>query len=142
MRARSLQNSLRAREATIHQYVCDYLKLQYKDVIYRTDFAAGIKMTMGQAIAHKRLQSGRAYPDLFIAEPRAHYHGMYLELKRDGTRVYLKNGELSTDPHIQEQAAVLADLRSRGYYAEFAVGFDDAKAQVDTYLKNSQLKPD
>lgn len=124
-----------AREATIHQYVCDYLKLAYPRLIFRTDFAAGIKMTMFQAIKHKKLQAGRAYPDLFIAAPRLGFHGMYLELKREGTRVRLKDGQLSTDSHIQEQAAVLSDLRDLGYYAEFAVGFDDARAQIDAYLK-------
>lgn len=129
-----------ASEATIHQYVADYLKLQYPNVIFRTDFAAGIKMTMGQATKHKRLQYGRAYPDLFIAYPSNAWHGMYLELKRLDATVYLKNGELSTNAHIQEQAATLRDLRDLGYYAEFAVGFEDAKRQIDKYLRNRPVQ--
>lgn len=59
-----------SKEAILHQQVCQYLRMQYPDVIFRTDFAAGVKMTMGQAVRHKKLQSGKAYPDLFIAEPR------------------------------------------------------------------------
>lgn len=125
---------LHAKEDTIHQQVADYLKLRYPDVIFRTDFAAGIKMTLGQATKHKRLQQGRAYPDLFIAEPRNGYHGLYLELKRDGTSVYLRNGELSANPHFREQADTLNALQDRGYAACFAIGFDNAKQVIDEYL--------
>lgn len=57
------------KEANVHYQVAQYLKHQYPQIIFRTDFAAGIKMTMGQAVKHKGLQSGKAYPDLFIAQP-------------------------------------------------------------------------
>jgi hypothetical protein len=121
-------------EATIHQQVAEYLKLQHRNVIFRTDFAAGIKMTMFQAIKHKKLQSGKSYPDLFIAEPRGGYHGLYLELKKAGTGVFLKDGTVSKKEHFQNQAATLQELRDRGYMAEFAVGFDEARSLIDRYL--------
>lgn len=130
-------------EAELHEMVCDYLRVRYPRALFRTDFASGLRMTMGQAIKHKRLQSGRAWPDLFIAEPGLYYstegsvetyYGLFLELKKDGSRVYLKDGSLSIDPHIQEQAAVLKRLRQRGYRAEFVVGFKDARALIDEYL--------
>lgn len=63
-----------ASEASIHSQVAQYIKMQYPGVIFRTDFAAGIKMTMGQAMKHKGLQSGRAYPDLFIAKQKKGEH--------------------------------------------------------------------
>ena len=128
-------------EAILHQHIADYLKLQHPGVIYRTDFAAGIKMTMGQAAKHKRLQSGRAYPDLFLAEPRWYddtftpgelYCGLYIEIKAEGVR--LKNGNLPSTPHIKEQDAMLKLLEERGYKAVFAVGFDEAKDAIDKYL--------
>lgn len=59
--------------------------------------------------------------------------GLFIELKKEGTRLKKKNGEWATE-HIAEQAKVLNDLRERGYCAEFAVGFDEAKAIVDKYL--------
>lgn len=108
--------------------------MQYPDVIFRTDFAAGIKMTMGQAVKHRNLQCGRAYPDLFIAQPVGKYYGLFLELKREGTTVVLKNGSLSADKHIREQAAVLNRLDSLGYCAKFAVGFDEAVDIIKKYL--------
>lgn len=122
-------------EAILHLRVCQYLQYQYPTVVYRTDFAAGIKMTVGQARRHKALQSGRAYPDLFIAQPVGGYHGLYLELKSDKARLYLKNGGLVSVLHIQEQAQMLEHLRSLGYAADFAQGFEQAKAKIDGYLQ-------
>lgn len=121
-------------EARVHQYVCDYLRLQYPNVIFRTDFAAGTKMTPGQAAKHKRLQSNRAYPDLFIAEPVNQSHGLYIELKDEGVKVFKKNGDLVANPHIREQAAVLEQLSDKGYEAYFASGFNEAKYLIDKYL--------
>lgn len=141
------------KESSVHYQVAQYLKNQYPKVIFRTDFAAGIRMTMGQAVKHKSLQAGRAYPDLFIAQPfpkrqivlhasvgsgmenclAIKYCGLYLEIKREGTRLWKKNGE-PADEHIAEQNQVLTELTHRGYKAEFAVGFEHAKKLIDEYL--------
>lgn len=59
--------------------------------------------------------------------------GLYIELKKEGTRLKKKNGDWATE-HIAEQAEVLAKLRQRGYCAEFAVGFEEAKIIIDEYL--------
>lgn len=61
------------------------------------------------------------------------FNGLFLELKKDGTRLKKKNGEWANE-HIAEQAEVLAELREHGYCAEFAVGFDEAKKIIDEYL--------
>lgn len=87
---------------------------------------------MGQAVRHKRLQSGRAWPDLFIAEPRGSKHGLFIELK--ATNIFKKDGTLRANPHVAEQEEMLKQLRSRGYRAEFAVGFAAARQLVDSYL--------
>lgn len=121
------------REAFLHGMVCDYLRLQYPNVLFRTDFAAGIKMTVGQATKHKRLQAVRAWPDLFIAEPHGKYHGLFIELKADGTKLRNKSNTYAT-PHLREQAVVLAKLKDRGFEAVFAVGFEEARYIIDNYL--------
>ena len=128
-----------AKESTIHQMVVDYLKLQYPGVIFRTDFSAGVKMTMGQAIKHKALQEGRGYPDLFIAEAGEWYHGLYLELKREGVRLMKKDGSWANE-HFAEQHAYMKRLSERGYRCTFAVGFDDAKDQIDKYMNMTNFK--
>ena len=133
-------------EAELQTMICDYLRLQYPSVIFRSDFSSGMKLSVGQAVRQKRLQSSRAWPDLFIVEPRLYYsdqgsveeyHGLFLELKRQDAKVFKKDGSLVSDSHIQEQAAMLARLRDRGYKAEFGIGFDQCRLIIDEYLEDA-----
>ena len=139
-------------EHDLYAMLADYLRYNYKDIIWRFDLAADLKLTIGQARKHKRLQQHRGYPDLFIAEPivrdsetgqfykgnyyptKQVYNGLFLELKKAGTRIFKKDGTLVADQHIREQFDVLEQLRKRGYMAEFACGFDEAKRIIDEYL--------
>lgn len=144
-------------ELELQAQVADYLRLQYPDVLFHSDFGSGIKLTMGQAIKQKRLQGGRrSWPDMFIAEPKnvkaeckvitdggvieearflEQKYGLFIELKKEGTRIFKKDGTLVSDAHICEQFDMLEQLRRRGYIAEFACGFDEAKKIIDEYLK-------
>lgn len=143
------------REHDIYILIADYLRYQYPQVIYRFDLAADLKLTMGQASKHKRLQRYRGYPDLFIAEQSVrhedvsdhvigewNYAGLFIELKREGTRIFKKDGTLVADEHIREQYDMLHDLRARGYAAEFACGFDEAKKLIDDYMKGEYARTD
>ncbi len=121
-------------EAQLHQNIVDYLKLKYPEAIFRTDFAAGLKLSMAQATKHSKLQKSRAFPDLFIAEPRRGFHGLFIELKREGTQVQTKNGNWVSNKHIQEQALMLHSLGSRGYMATFGIGWDHTIGIIDEYL--------
>lgn len=129
------------RESDLQVMVADYLRLQYPDVMFHSDFGSGIKLTIGQAAKQKRQNGGkRAWPDMFIAEPMLlptnggeHKHGLFLELKKGGVRLKKKNGEWAT-PHLEEQAKTLDKLTKLGYSAYFAVGFDEAKKLIDDYL--------
>lgn len=126
----------RKSEEMLQLHVCQYLRSHYPNLIFRSDFASGLYLSPFQASKHAKLQSGRSWPDLAIYAPSADgkYNVMFLELKREGVRVYLKNGELSSDPHVQEQAAMLRRLRDQGFYAEFAVGYEGVLKQVHQYL--------
>ena len=130
-------------ELELQAQVADYIRLQYPDVIFHSDFGSGIKLTMGQAIKQKRLNGGRrAWPDMLLAEPRGDYHALFIELKREGTRIFKKDGALVADEHIREQFDMLADLRQRGYAAEFAIGFEGAKKLIDDYMKGKYAHAD
>ena len=128
------------REHEMYIQIADYMRYQYPEVIYRFDLAADLKLSIGQAKKHKRIQERRGYPDLFIAEPafdmnrNRDIHGLFIELKKAGTRIYRKDGRLVSDAHIREQFDMLEQLRQRGYMAEFACGFDEAKEIIDKYL--------
>lgn len=131
------------KESTLQCHVADYLRLQYPRVLFHSDYGSGIKLTPGQARIQYRQNGGRrAWPDLFLAEPRTitirknkyHYAGLFIELKREGTRILKKDGTLVADAHIREQHDLLCELERRGYRACFAVGFDQAKQIIDNYL--------
>lgn len=120
-------------EKRLHESVCDYLKYQYPNTVFTSD-ASGLKLTIGQSVQIKKLRSPeRGIPDLIILEPKGGYHGMLLELKVDTP--FKKDGSLKKNDHLQEQAECLMRLTEKGYYAHFAIGFDDAKDQIDAYMK-------
>lgn len=131
-------------EAQLQEQVAQYIRLQYPAVLFHSDFGSGIKMTKGQAIKQQRQNGGiRGWPDMLIAEPAPRcidgswnyeWHGLFIELKKEGTRLRKKNGDFASE-HIAEQAEMLEKLESKGYCAKFAVGFDEAKRIVDSYLK-------
>lgn len=58
-------------ESELQVMVADYIRLQYPNVLFHSDFGSGVKLTKGQAIKQKRQNGGRrAWPDMFIAEAR------------------------------------------------------------------------
>ena len=140
------------KEEFLHLKVCDYLRKNYPDVLFRTDFSSGMKMSPGQAAKHKKFQKSRAWPDLFIAESGvvefkedgliAHLrkNGMFLELKADGVKLYKKDGTLRKNKHIEEQAEILDKLNESGYYARFAVGYNEAIKIITNYLGEPKHK--
>jgi hypothetical protein len=120
-------------EAQLHRQVCDYLRAQYPNVLFTSE-ASGLRLTMGQAVQMKRLRSGNGFPDLMIFEPRGSYHGLFIELKAEGTRLTKKDGTWATE-HLVDQGNVICDLAGLGYFAEFCIGFDEAKRIIDSYLR-------
>nr|DAY32425.1 MAG TPA: Nuclease [Caudoviricetes sp.] len=116
--------------------IADYLRLRYPDILFHSDFGSGVHLTVRQAVIQKRQNGGRrGYPDLFVAEPRGKYHGLYIEIKKDGEKLTKKDGSWRT-PHIAEQAKMLEKLRQAGYKAEFGIGFEGCKKIIDDYLRN------
>ena len=121
------------KEENLHLAICDYIRLQYPNVLFNSDLS-GIKLTMGQAVKAKKLRSSKGFPDLVIYEPRCNCHALFLELKREGEKILNKNGDLKTD-HLKEQDEIISKLCAKGYLACFAIGFDEAKRIIDLYLK-------
>lgn len=123
-------------EKDLQVMVADYLRMKYPTAIFHSDFGSGVKLTLGQARVQSRQNGGRrAWPDIFIAAPTDLLHGLFIELKRGGTRLKKKNGDWAT-VHIAEQAEVLGQLRERGYEAVFACGFDEARQVIDNHMEH------
>lgn len=131
-----MQINIFNKEKDLQKIICEYLKKVYPNVIYRVDFAAGMRMSIGQAMQMKRLQCTRAYPDIFIAEPRGGYAGLFIELKRDLRCVEKKDGSIKNDKHIIEQQEVLRKLNEKGYKAIFTFGYTNTIARINEYLNS------
>ena len=121
-------------EAQEHSQLCEYLRVQYPNIMFNTDMS-GIKLSMGMAIKASKLRSHRGMPDLFIIEPRLGYSGLFIELKRTGEKVYKMDGSTPTSKHVEEQIAVQHLLLKMGFSAGFGLGFEHAKEVIDNYLK-------
>lgn len=134
---KNVRNSARVIESedVVHESIIKYLKWKYPNVIFKSEYWAGMKQSYGALNKAKRMGALiKNFPDLFIAEPRSIYHGCFIELKRAGTRLYKKDGTLVADKHIKNQSDALDRFRERGYYAAFAVGFEEARLILDRYL--------
>lgn len=122
------------KESDLQVQVADYLRLRYKDVQFHSDYGSGLKLTQGQAMKQKRQNGGRrGWPDLFIAEPKNGLHGLFIELKKAGTRLKKKDGTWASD-HLAEQNEMLNKLQAKGYAAYFARGYNEVKDIIDEYL--------
>ena len=119
------------KEESLHKQICNYIKLQYPKVIFNTDLS-GIKLTIGQAVKLKSLRSSRAFPDLFVYEPRGCFKGFFAEIKRDNP--YKKDGKLKANDHLKEQAEMIFKLLERGYYGGFYWDFEQFKKSFDLYI--------
>lgn len=126
-------------EQNLQLAVCNYLKLQYQEAIFVTDLAAGMRLSIGQAVMSSRMRSSRGLPDLFIAEPRNGKHGLWIELKKSGTKIYKRDGISFSTPHLYEQFLIIERLKRYGYSAHFAVGFDEAQKIIDNYFTGKEI---
>jgi len=121
------------KEDSIQTSVCDYIRCAYPNLIFTAE-SSGIRLTIGQAKKAKRQRSQRGLPDLMILEPRGGFHGLMIELKREGQSPFKKDGMLKAGEHLGEQYNAIQTLIWKGYSASFCVGFDQAKEKIDWYM--------
>jgi len=123
-------------EQKLQEAICKYLDLQYPNVIYTSDLS-GIKLTIGSAVKAKKTRCKHfKIPDLLILEPNDYHKGLFFEIKKDKSEVYLKNGDMSKSKHIFEQNKTIQVLRNKGYKAMFVWDFNQAKTEIDNYIHN------
>lgn len=120
-------------ESQTHTRICAYIKQNYPSVLFTSE-SSGLKVTKNQAVQLKKTRSCSGLPDIMIFEPRRNYKGLFLEVKREGTRIYKRDGDLTANEHIRNQEEILHQLKQKGYLAEFVVGYEDAIALINYYL--------
>lgn len=128
-------------EAAIYEALARYINLQYPGLVYHFD-GSGINNPSKYSRAMYSRLNGRAYPDLFVAATMLRsgavsaYHGLFIEIKREGTRLVKRDGTWA-DKHMEEQAAMLDALNREGYAAVFGVGLDQCIEIIDAYMKGT-----
>jgi hypothetical protein len=126
------------REYQICKSIAYIMRLKYPKVPFHFDYA-GNNLSKTQAGRMKSIQGIKAWPDLFIAKPvmtsTGIYHGLFIEVKKEHTRLIKLNGE-PADSHIAEQQECLAMLANLDYYCAFGVGLDSCLKIIDDYLTN------
>ena len=117
-------------EEQIHLEICRYIKLKYPSVLFTSE-NSGLRVFWKQAKMLKAMRSCSGLPDIMIFEPRKQKAGMFLEVKKEGTKIYKRDGDLRKDKHLNEQEEILHRLKQKGYFAEFVVGFAEARSIID-----------
>jgi hypothetical protein len=127
-------------EYLLSRAIASYLKWKHPEVVFKFD-VTGLNLSMAQAGMNKAIQQRKGWPDLMIFEPRGDFSGLFIELKKDGTKIVAARASDAygypkySTPHIAEQAECMAELAERGYYTAFACGYDSAINVIEKYLK-------
>lgn len=123
------------RERIIQRSLTRWLQTEFPTIDFYNDWSAGAYLTVGQNSARAAVACKNGWVDLFIAEPRRGFYGLFVELKKEDARVYLKDGKtLCADPQIRKEATFLARQNKKGYLARFACGLEDAKKLISWYF--------
>lgn len=96
---------------------------------------SGVRLGFRARVAIAENSCTPGFPDITIYLPRGKYCGLALELKRAGERPIKKDGTISADKHVQEQALWINQLTACGFFAQFAVGFENATKAIIDYLE-------
>jgi len=137
-----------------------YTKMQYPEVIFthvanerKTKTSTNSKgrnfSYEGNLLKKKGVRRGVS--DMLYFEPRGIYHGLFIEIKVDSP--FKRNGELKAGnvrkksslhsylngesvekSHLEIQHEFIQKMNERGYYACFAVGYEQCQEILDKYL--------
>ena len=127
------------REYEIYAAIAKYMKLKYPGVLFRFD-AAGLNLSRTQAGKNKAIQGDRGWPDFFLAKACKGYHGLVLEIKVEGKKLFKKDGVTHVDDHVAEQIKMIDRLIDAGYKVGFVFGTDHAILVIDQYLEVIPVK--
>lgn len=121
-------------ENDLYEQIAQYLNLKYPSAIYHFDLSGLYTPSHKARNLYGRLNT-RAFPDLIIYETRQYFAGLAIEIKREGTVLYKKDGSLRASKHVREQAEMLKQLQLHGYDSYFGVGYAQVCRIIDNYFK-------
>lgn len=112
--------------------VCTWLSYQYPNLVFFIDFYDKMSFNMKKKF---NLCRSKSNPDLFIAYSNKNNNGLFIEMKKSGEVLLNKTGDFKNE-HLQKQNECLQQLKHQNYFATFAIGFDNAKEIITTYLNS------
>lgn len=127
-------------ESELHIQICNYIRIKNPKIRFSSNYGAGMKLSIGQASIQRRQQSHAGYPDLFVIYNNGQYSGLFMELKKEGTKIYKKDGVTFKSDHLERQNEYIEYLKQQGFFACFCIGLDDAIKTIDEYLGVDTLK--
>jgi len=122
-------------ESKVQSKVSKWLRHNHPLLYFQTDFAAGLHLPINIATIRASQAPDMKVLDITILKARKPYHGLVIELKKDGESPFLKDGiTLKSNNHLRSQNQSIEILRGDGYYATFSVGFDETILVIERYL--------
>lgn len=106
---------------------------KHRQGLFTNILAGGMYLSPRQGHKFKMLGAPKSWPDIIIDVPNGVYHGLRIELKAEGVKLQKKDGSWK-DEHVEAQAKQLEYLRGNGFYAEFAVGIEEAMRHTNLYF--------
>jgi hypothetical protein len=111
--------------------ILDYCRLVYPS-LYETVigiFNEGNRSRSTNKIL-PRLGLRKGASDLFFALPKNGYHGLWMEIKKDGWKYTSSQRE-----HIENQTKFLEQMISLGYMGRMVVGTDEGIKLLNEYMR-------
>ena len=122
-------------EKKLHLAICKYIKLQYPNIYFLSD-PSGLRMSIGMATQLKKTRSKHAQLDIVILESNNIWGGLVLEVKKDRSEVFKKDGNFRESKHVQDQNDSIIHLINNSYCTAYVFDLDEAIEIIDEYLTN------
>lgn len=110
---------------------CAWFKYQHSkdyELFFSIMNEARMSPQMGKLYNRMGRKSGVA--DTFLAKPVAPFHGLFIEIKKDGYKM-----TKSDTNHVQKQVNFLWKMSQQGYSAHLVVGFEQFQKVINYYLQ-------
>jgi len=122
------------KEDILQRQVIEYLELKYKV----TPICMGTegKKSAFERFKFKWMGGRKGVSDLFIPVSICGYHGLFIELKKEGAKIFKKDGTLyaSNKEHHQRQLDFIDEMMQLGYWSNMCIGFEATKEFIDQYM--------
>lgn len=113
-----------------HARLVEYLRWMRKDALWLHPVNEG-KRSAFERFLWSIMGGKKSASDFLFFNPRHGYTGLAIELKATGETVFRKDGAPYSDK--KDQHDFLQALHNCGWYATFAIGFDQAHRFVEAY---------